>query len=342
MSRAEQDKTGRGPMSREDDNSRSGNPGGNPPPAEPGSRWEQLDVTSRMLEESEASRRAVENIIERISDGFVAFDNEWRFRYVNDVAARILNREPEELIGKRSADEFPEGIGLALSAACRRAAESQVTQFVEDYYPPYERWFETRIFPSATGLSIFFQDVTERRQREDELRRKNRSLMGLSACNRALLRATDEGVLLREICRICVEIAGYRMAWVGYAEHDAEKTVRLVAQAGLDEGYLEEAGIVWSDTVRGRGPTGTAIREGKTVIARDVTEDCDFAPWRELALRHGFRSTIGLPLVSEGDPFGALSVYSSELDAFDAEETALLEEFAADLAFGVAALRLRA
>ncbi len=329
-------------MSREDDNSRSGNPRGNPLPAEPGSRWEQLDVTSRMLEESEASRRAVESIIERISDGFVAFDNEWRFRYVNDVAARILNREPEELIGKRSADEFPEGIGLALSAACRRAAESQVTQFVEDYYPPYERWFETRIFPSATGLSIFFQDVTERRQPRRRATPQEPRAQGPERLQPRLLRATDEDALLREICRICVEIAGYRMAWVGTPSTTPRRPCGRSPRPGSDEGYLEEAGIVWSDTARGRGPTGTAIREGKTVIARDVTEDGDFAPWRELALRHGFRSTIGLPLVAEGDPFGALSVYSSELDAFDAEETALLEEFAADLAFGVAALRLRA
>ena len=107
------------------------------------------------------------------------------------------------------------------------------------------------------------RDITERKQTEEALGRLNRELRAVSNCNQALLRATDEQSLLKDICRIVCEEAGYRMAWVGYAEHDAAKSVRPVAWTGAEEGYLATAGITWADTDRGRGPTGTAIRSGK-------------------------------------------------------------------------------
>ena len=107
-------------------------------------------------------------------------------------------------------------------------------------------------------------DITERKRAEEALRRLNRELRAISNCNQTLLRATDEQSLLEEICRIVCEEAGYRVAWVGYAEHDEAKSVRPVAWTGTEEGYLANLGITWADTERGRGPTGTAIRSGKT------------------------------------------------------------------------------
>src|SRR5271157_1667258 len=95
-------------------------------------------------------------------------------------------------------------------------------------------------------------DITERKWAEDALRRLNRELRAISNCNQALLRATDEQSLLQEICRIVCEEAGYRMAWVAYAEHDEAKSVRPVACTGIEQGYLADLGITWADTERGR------------------------------------------------------------------------------------------
>jgi PAS domain S-box-containing protein len=175
------------------------------------------------------------------------------------------------------------------------------------------------------------------------LSRLNRELRAISNCNQTLLRATDEHSLLHEICRIVCEEAGYRMAWVGYAEHDEAKSVRPVAWTGTEEGYLTNLGITWADTQRGRGIVGTAIRSGKTCSVKDYATDPEVAPWRESALQHGFRSGIGLPLKDEHDnAFASLNIYSTEPNAFTPEETRLLEELAADLAFGIVILRSRA
>jgi sigma-B regulation protein RsbU (phosphoserine phosphatase) len=182
----------------------------------------------------------------------------------------------------------------------------------------------------------------ERRRGEERLRRVNRAHRALSTSNEALVRATDESALLQQICRIIVEEAGYRLCWVGYAEQDAARTVRPIAQAGTEEGYLKAANITWTDTERGRGPTGTCIRTGEIQIAKNIATDPRLAPWRADALRRGYASSIAIPLVAEGRPFGALTIYSSEVEAFGAEEVRLLTELAGDLGYGIVSLRTQA
>jgi PAS domain S-box-containing protein len=186
-------------------------------------------------------------------------------------------------------------------------------------------------------------DITERKRAEETLRRTNRELRAISNCNQTLLRATDEQGLLKEICRIVCDEAGYRVAWVGYAENDEAKSVRAVAWTGTEEGYLASLGITWADTERGAGIIGTAIRTGKTSCIDDYAMDPRVAPWRESASQHGFRSAIALPLKDEyANTFGSLNIYSAQPNAFTSEEIRLLEELAADLAFGIVSLRSRA
>lgn len=176
---------------------------------------------------------------------------------------------------------------------------------------------------------------------EVELRRANRSLRMLSGCNHALIHAENEESLLNSICQIIVKAGGYRLAWVGFKEKDQKKTVRPVAQAGYEEGYLESLHITWANRERGRGPTGRAIRSGEPIIARDILNDPNFAPWRAEAIKRGFASSVALPLEIRGKTFGALNIYSSEADAFDTAEVNLLGELAGDLSFGIIALRAR-
>jgi PAS domain S-box-containing protein len=176
---------------------------------------------------------------------------------------------------------------------------------------------------------------------EAELYRVNRALRTLSACNQALVRAVTETALLKEICRVIVAECGYRLAWVGYAEDDEEKSVRPVAHAGFEAGYLEQAGITWAGTERGRGPAGRAIRSGRPEVCRHMLTDQSFAPWRAEAAKRGYASALVLPLVESGRAFGALSIFAVEPDAFDAEEVKLLTELAKDLTYGIMALRAR-
>jgi len=156
------------------------------------------------------------------------------------------------------------------------------------------------------------------------------------------MRATDEPSLLQRICDLVVKVGGYRLAWVGYAEHDERKTVRVGAESGDETGYLTTVNITWADEERGHGPTGTAIRTGKATVCHDVISDPRFAPWREQALKRGYRSTLVLPLKSGEQVLGAISIYAAEAGAFDAAEQDLLEKLSSNLGYGISALRATA
>lgn len=190
------------------------------------------------------------------------------------------------------------------------------------------------------ALQIAHDELEQRvQERTADLAQANRMLNILSECSLALMRATDEQVLLQEICGIIIDLGGYPLVWIGYAEQDAAQSVRPVAQAGFGKGYLDSANITWDDTERGRGPTGRAIRTGKPCIAKNIQNDPDFAPWRKEAVRRNYASSIALPLKRDDKVLGALNIYATVPDAFHAEEVRLLMELAGDLAFGITSLR---
>ncbi|OGB55221.1 MAG: hypothetical protein A3F71_06235 [Burkholderiales bacterium RIFCSPLOWO2_12_FULL_64_33] len=174
------------------------------------------------------------------------------------------------------------------------------------------------------------------------LERANRDLRLLSDCNMALVHAQEEQGLLEEICRLCVERGGYRLAWVGYALHDEGRTVRLMAQCGDHDGTLQHLPVSWADVRQGRGPVGTAIRTGQPCVVEHIPTDPHMEYWREEAVRRGFRSCVALPLVGNATVLGALALYSHEEYCFDPDEIRLLIELATDLAYGIVTLRTRA
>jgi PAS domain S-box-containing protein len=125
---------------------------------------------SRLPTESQTSWQQIENILESVSDSFVSLDTDWVYTYVNQKAAQMFGRTREQMIGKHIWTEFPEGVDQPFYKAYYQAVETGQPIFLEEYYPPYERWFENRIYPSKDGLSIFFHDITDRKQAEKALR----------------------------------------------------------------------------------------------------------------------------------------------------------------------------
>jgi len=132
----------------------------------------QLKEQAERLQRSrENLERELDEVLERIDDGFVAIDDEWRFTYVNEQAASLLDRPRSELVGRSIWDEFPEAVGTQFQAEYERAVETNESVFFEAYYPPLKTWFGVSAHPSESGLSVYFRNVTERKERERELER---------------------------------------------------------------------------------------------------------------------------------------------------------------------------
>src|SRR5829696_2932227 len=138
-------------------------------------------ATTDHSEQAQASGSATQpfaDVLERVSDGLVALDRDWRYTYVNSQAASLFGRRPEDLIGRHIWTEFPEGVGQPFHLAYERAMAEQVFIHVESCYEPWNRWFENRIFPSPDGLSIFFRDISQRKRAEEEAHASARLLKG--------------------------------------------------------------------------------------------------------------------------------------------------------------------
>lgn len=188
-----------------------------------------------------------------------------------------------------------------------------------------------------------FQDITERKQAELKLANLNRALRMLSACSDVLMHADDELRLLRDVCRLVVEMGGYRMGWVGYAKTDGSYGIEPMAHAGWEEGYLSIAPLSWSDQKpTGRGPAGQTIRTGTLTICSDLSAETAPIHWRKEAASRGYKTIICLPLRDGNQTFGLLGLYSSEIKQFENDELKLLQELSDNLAFGIISLRDRA
>ncbi|HEX8473364.1 MAG TPA: PAS domain-containing protein [Pyrinomonadaceae bacterium] len=119
------------------------------------------------------------NILDRITDGLMAVNQQWRITYLNSKAAELLSplkNGTDELLGKNLWDEFPDLIDTPAHDEYRRAVDEQVSVSFELFYPPLGRWFDVRAYPSPDGLSIFFHDVSERKQAEAASRQREQEL----------------------------------------------------------------------------------------------------------------------------------------------------------------------
>jgi PAS domain S-box-containing protein len=312
-----------------------------------------------MLTDITESKRAEELIRRSETELQAVLDNSPAMIYMKDQAGRytFVNRGWTELFkipserakGKTDFELFSEDVARQFAANDRTVVESgQTREFEEqsllaDGLHSYQS-VKVAIrdgngqFHALCGIST---DITERKAKEEALRQTHRALRVLSQCNSAVVHATEEQALLKDVCRIAVGQAGYLFAWVGYADNDEACTVRPVASAGPGEGFLDRIHVSWADNEYGKGCMGPAIRTGKPAVVHRMSINPTFAIWHEELDPLNFQSAIAVPLLQGDSVFGAMVIHSQEPEAFDSSEVELIAELGENLAHGIVSLRAR-
>ena len=176
-------------------------------------------------------------------------------------------------------------------------------------------------------------------KRTSELRKVNRALSMLSQCNRAMLHAKTESQLLHDICRLIVGPGAYPLAWIGRIDAAENRLTGLDVHASENDEYIQVLRECWSEIIDRQGPVVSALATGQYVVQRTYDLNGSSKARGELIERCGFTGNIVLPLYVNTRIVGVLVIYSKTNVAFDDNEIELLEGMAADLSFGITALR---
>jgi two-component system cell cycle sensor histidine kinase/response regulator CckA len=243
-----------------------------------------------------AARTQLGNVVERVSDAIVAVDKNWRYTYLNPEAGRLFNRDPQELIGKHIWAEFPEGVGQPFHRAYETAfAEQKFTQ-IESYYEPWRRWYENRIFPSSDGLSIFFHDITDKKEAEQAARQSSELLRGQNRVLELIAQGAPLHDTLDTLLRIIEEQSPGMLASILLLDRDGIH-VRHGAAPSLPESYM--TAVDGEPIGRAAGSCGTAAYRREPVIVEDIATDPLWINYRDFALEHGLRACWSTPIFDE-------------------------------------------
>jgi len=290
-------------------------------------------------QEAVAAKELVNNIIARVNDGFVALDNNWNYTYVNERAARMLQRDSAaELIGKHIWTEYPEGIGQPFHKAYLRALKTQQPEIFEEYYAPWNQWYENRIYPSPDGLTIYFTDITERKKAEQCIKQTNRALKLLGHCNEALIHTNNEIDLLQKTCNIISQAGEYPLVCISVNEPGASKPLKIVAQTGFKEGQLDNFILTMSDANTSDVSVNTSENITEPVIFKDILKELVDPWWLETAKKYNVTSSVSIPIRTTEISFGYLTVFTDTANHINEDEIKLLQELSDNLSYGIATM----
>jgi PAS domain S-box-containing protein len=241
-----------------------------------------VDITDRKREEEvrQSADRRRSAILESVSDAFVALDQDWRYTYVNRRAGEMFGRDPDDLIGKHIWTEFPAGAAHEFQRAYEKSVSERIPVQLEEYYQPWGRWYENRIYPSDDGIAIYFTDVTDRK-RAETLLEGQKGVLEMIALGAPLQETLDS--LVRVIEGQSTDVLGSILL----LEPDGLR-LRHGAAPSLPESFT--SAIDGAAIGEGTGSCGTAAYRGELVITEDIASDAAWAEWRHCALPHGLRA----------------------------------------------------
>jgi PAS domain S-box-containing protein len=313
------------------------------------------DVTYNKIIQTKLELKEIEykNLIENLPILIARFNLEKRFIYINSNASKMFGIPTNSFIGKNYieiATPINQQAHKKLFDVLTNVIKNNKTEIIELERTIKGRKinFEITFIPerkdSGELISVLAisEDITHKREARELIERNNRALRMLSMVNHCLTRINHEQDLIEKVCAIIIDVGGYKLSWVGYLDYGPEKLIIPAAFYGKDGDYIKNSLISWDkNNPRGNGPGGVAARTGIPYVLKNLNKNSNFSPWKNDALKRGFKSIIALPLRIENEILGVIGIYSSEKGIFEKREVELLEEMTNNLAYGIKSIRVQ-
>ena len=306
-------------------------------------RRRQRELMRREQQAEHARVAAVERlalVTQHANDSIFLIDENMRIVEANERAVASYGYSMAEMLqltardlrggdGDRAMEDFSRVItmGAHVFEAIHRRKDGAIF--------PVEISARTVQLEGRRHVLSLVRDITLRKAHENEIERLSGMYQVLTRISQTVAHSRTEADLFEQICRDLTDFRRFNVAWIGCVDPTTKLLVPR-ATAGDEYRYLEGIHIsVEANTLEGRGPAGTAFREGRIYVANDFFADSATQPWRARAARSGIRSTIALPLRCDGVIVGVLTVYAAETGFFGPPEIALLNEAANEVSFAL-------
>jgi len=306
------------------------------------------DITERKLAENalKAEKQKVETYLNIAQVILVAFDKEGSITLLNKKGYEVLGYESGELINKNWFEicvpqEESDGVKEVFNQIISEKSgtfnyhENQIiTKTGERRTIAWNNTWVTDKKGDITGSLSSGEDITERKIAEEQLQHVGRLYALLSQINQAIVRTDDQRGLFQKICDVAVDFGQFTMAWVGMVDKTTNRVLPL-CYSGNEEGYLDKIIITTTEGVTAEGIIGRSIQDDEIKISYDIANDPCMIPWREEALKRGYRSSIAVPFKCNDEVIGSLNFYSTEVGLFSEDEQLLLQEISEDISFAL-------
>ena len=269
---------------------------------------------------------ANEEVYQRITDAFFAVDTDWRFTHLNEQAERLLGRTASELVGESVWEQFPEAVDSTFEVEYRRAMRTQTSVSFEEDYPPLDTSFAVEAYPSETGLSVYFRDITERVRRERELRDRIHQQRIVAQLGQRALATTDVDGFMRQVCETVADTLDTAYCKVLDLDEAADR-LHLRAGVGWDDGVVGTA-TVPSDT---NSQAGYTLQQREPVRVAELSAETRFSG-PDLLTDHGVESGISVIVGSLAEPWGILGAHDTDAREFTERDADFVRSVAALLA----------
>ncbi len=303
-----------------------------------------IDISERVeataaLAESQALYR---NTLEHLAEGCQILAPDWTYLYVNEAARRHSRRE-DDLVGRRLTEEWPGLSEKPLFRMLETCMSQRVSGTIEaqfEYPDGSDGWFELYAHPVPEGLVVMSIDINARKHAASRRDRANDVLALVSRINELVARAETEATLLDQVCQAAALEGPYALAWFGTVDRRDDIVPQAFAGSGSRAVGSALTVASWRDP-EGTTPAVRALRSGARQVVESLAEEPVLGPFRDAAVAAGLTGAIALPLKDRGRTFAVLELYVDDHLVPGPEELGLLDELAANLAFGVLALRTR-
>jgi PAS domain S-box-containing protein len=297
---------------------------------------ESLKQSNELLEgQVNNQTQLITDVFERIKQVHIGTDSQLNIVYANGRLDDVFGLDAKDLLGKPINQFLFKLAGDPLTNLLKEGRPVIGKSNLEFIHPQNGKWYDASIYYADNGVSMIIRNINKYKLDELALQKSRQMYEFISKANEIILHAKRADDLFSQICELSVSNKDILFTWIGIPD-DISKVIKPLLWAGQGSGYLAAIKNITSiDVPSGRGPSGKAVRDGIHYYCNDIEHDPSMEIWRAEALSRGFKSSIALPIKTNGKVVALLTMYAAFANYFTNEQIGLLLNVTENISFAL-------